>query len=539
MNKFESTPSLGYSYHLPTAGLALKIRNSLAQFSELFSEFNKYIAPAYHHDRCERSVQMRLYSMHKREFVMVFVAFFALFGLALFIGLAGPPITLKTAINGRNLLQNKQNHSVNANDIATGPFTMRTPLLNTYCQQLWLIAKMSTNNADDETFDHTFKINVNIEGLTEEHKPVQILHSRNSKNRTRHLRCRLQECDEFIVLHLGFLDYQHYIITLNFYELKSFHQRYEIKDLTFFFITYNPGFTQIEIWFRFIFLLATFIITCWFAHTLKRYAISDWSIEQKWMSLLLPMLLFYNNPIFPLMFLVNSWLPGMYDAMAQATFLAALLLFWLCVYHGLRQNERRFMVFYLPKLIVVGMLWFAAIILGTWERYNEMQDPTYSHIVDTNNYYRLKVFFFVSGGIYITYLLLLLLRAYTELRSMPFFDMRLKFLTLLMLVVLFISLIITALRFGFGVLEDNFVAQLSTHYNSSAQFMSFYGLLNFYVYAMAYVYAPGNKSLQDSGITKDNPAFSMINDSDEDVIYGSDEESRRPLTRPHQDDDSD
>ena len=32
---------------------------------------------------------MRLYSMHKREFVMVFVAFFACFGLAVFIGLTG------------------------------------------------------------------------------------------------------------------------------------------------------------------------------------------------------------------------------------------------------------------------------------------------------------------------------------------------------------------------------------------------------------------------------------------------------------------
>ena len=32
---------------------------------------------------------MRLYSMHKREFVMVIVAFFACFGLAVFIGLAG------------------------------------------------------------------------------------------------------------------------------------------------------------------------------------------------------------------------------------------------------------------------------------------------------------------------------------------------------------------------------------------------------------------------------------------------------------------
>lgn len=33
----------------------------------------------------------------------------------------------------------------------------------------------------------------------------------------------------------------------------------------------------------------------------------------------------------------------------------------------------------------------------------------------------------------------------------------------------------------------------------------------------------------EPSITKDNPAFSMINDSDEDVIYGSDDESRRPL----------
>lgn len=72
-------------------------------------------------------------------------------------------------------------------------------------------------------------------------------------------------------------------------------------------------------------------------------------------------------------------------------------------------------------------------------------------------------------------------------------DMRLRFLTLLMLVVLIISLIITVMRFGVGILEDNFVAQLSTNYNSSAQFMSFYGLLNFYLYTMAYVYSPGNR----------------------------------------------
>lgn len=47
-------PGLGYSYQLPSAGWNLRVRNVLSQFSDLFSEFNKYIAPAYHHDRCER-----------------------------------------------------------------------------------------------------------------------------------------------------------------------------------------------------------------------------------------------------------------------------------------------------------------------------------------------------------------------------------------------------------------------------------------------------------------------------------------------------
>lgn len=40
---------------------------------------------------------------------------------------------------------------------------------------------------------------------------------------------------------------------------------------------------------------------------------------------------------------------------------------------------------------------------------------------------------------------------------------------------------------------------------------------------------------------KENPAFSMVNDSDEDVVYGSDEDGRKPLTinLTSKDDDSD
>lgn len=76
----------------------------------------------------------------------------------------------------------------------------------------------------------------------------------------------------------------------------------------------------------------------------------------------------------------------MLDAVLQATFLCALLFFWLCIYHGLRQNEKKFIQFYLPKLIVVLPIWLCAIVLATWEKINELRDPTYNHFADTGNY---------------------------------------------------------------------------------------------------------------------------------------------------------
>ncbi|XP_076258872.1 transmembrane protein 181 [Rhynchophorus ferrugineus] len=530
--------NLGYAYHLPAGGLTVKIRNALSQFSDIFSEFDKYIAPAYHHDRCERSVQMRLYSMHKREFVMIFVLFFACLGLTVFIGLAGPPITSVKRIDAFSLLPDTNNSNDVKKAVATGPFIMKTPKMSTYNQQLWVIAKLTTENTDGEIIDKEFNIAVSLSGLSEEHKPVNLDSSYFHENRSRELHCEKQNCDEFTVMHLGYLAYTHYMVTIKFYNLESFHARYTIKQLLFYFKTYNPDFTEIEVWFRLIFLIAAFTIMCWFYNSLKKYPVHCWSFEQKWLALLLPLCASFNNPLFPAIFLISSWIPGLLDALLQANFLGGLFLFWLSIYHGLRQNERPFCTFYFPKLFIVSMMYFPIMVLSVWQKLIELNDPAYDHTTEAN-FYVVKAFFYIFGIIYLIYLGFLILKAYTELRSMPFFGLRLKFLTLLMLVVIIIGVTITISKFGVDVLEDNFVAQLGTHYDNSSEFMSFYGLLNFYVYTMAYVYSPNNKNIHDMSITKDNPAFSMINDSDEDVIYGSDEESRRPLNRGHNDDDSD
>lgn len=55
--RVDSAATLGYSYQSSSGwgpGWGTRVRNVLVQFSDYFSEFNRYIAPAYHHDRCDR-----------------------------------------------------------------------------------------------------------------------------------------------------------------------------------------------------------------------------------------------------------------------------------------------------------------------------------------------------------------------------------------------------------------------------------------------------------------------------------------------------
>ena len=101
------------------------------------------------------------------------------------------------------------------------------------------------------------------------------------------------------------------------------------------------------------------------------------------------------------------------------------------------------------------------------------------------------------------------------------------------------------------MLEDNFVARIYTSYDSEGQFLgnivytplymiyhlvfnfgnlnenlknlffslqivAFYTVLNCYVYVLAYVYSPTSTQLKSNRLMKDNPTFSMVNESDED-----------------------
>lgn len=100
------------------------------------------------------------------------------------------------------------------------------------------------------------------------------------------------------------------------------------------------------------------------------------------------------DPVFAMSFLIDSWFPGALDAIFQISFLSALLLFWLCVYHGLRQNDRRFITFYLPKVLLVGSIWLSMIVVAVWQEIEEVNDPTFSYKLDTDHFYVTDSYFY-------------------------------------------------------------------------------------------------------------------------------------------------
>ncbi|KTG33369.1 hypothetical protein cypCar_00033177 [Cyprinus carpio] len=275
---------------------------------------------------------MRLYTLSKRHFVLVFVVFFFCFGVSTLIGVSGPKIISENYYNGL---------SVSTNGSKTGPFDLRSQPLSNYNQQLWLtcIIQLDSNIADLSLRE--FGMNVELQGVMQDASVTRI--SNNIHNKNRSLHCAAA-CDEIIVLHLGYLNYTQYKISVSFRNLLQDR----IKNVTFVFKMYNATFSQVEIWFRFVFVVMTFIVTCVFAHSLRRFSMRDWGVEQKWMSVLLPLLLLYNGtaPDGP------RWSPPS----AGSTHLCS---------HP--QGERRFLSFYLPKLLIVGLLWLSAVTLGIWQ----------------------------------------------------------------------------------------------------------------------------------------------------------------------------
>ncbi|RXM34945.1 Transmembrane protein 181 [Acipenser ruthenus] len=231
-------------YEIP---LYTELKYFCKKVHEAYKELKEDLTP-YRDDRYYRLAPMRLYSLSKRHFVLVFVVFFICFGLTVFIGIAGPKIIDESTLNVSKLISN--------NTLKTGPFHLKSPPLSTYNQQLWLTCLIQLSQTDGIEFSKEVDMKVEIKGVMNDASVRNIYNSVH--NRSRLLHCGAT-CDEIIVVHLGYLNYTQYQININFTKLQT--MKYNINEIIFTWKVYNPSFSQVEIWFRFVFVVFTFMVT--------------------------------------------------------------------------------------------------------------------------------------------------------------------------------------------------------------------------------------------------------------------------------------
>ncbi|CAF1444022.1 unnamed protein product [Adineta steineri] len=92
---------------------------------------------------------MRLYALHKRQFVAVFVLFFICLFIAVLIGIIGPSV-----------IQSIDYKSENPAKQLSGPYEFKSEYLDKFHQRLWLTMKSSTNINDE--FRHLINVSIAV-----------------------------------------------------------------------------------------------------------------------------------------------------------------------------------------------------------------------------------------------------------------------------------------------------------------------------------------------------------------------------------------
>jgi len=244
-----------------------------------------------------------------------------------------------------------------------------------------------------------------------------------------------------------------------------------------------------------------------YAHRLRTFHWSEWTLEQKWAAVILFGLMAYNNPFYPLEVLVNHWFPIFLNRLLYGTFIVILFLFWLVMFDGARfqdPSQKTFLWFYLPKVILVGLFWFFAVTAFTWAQLQLLNDPSYGTPTDKPGFIAVSFFLLLLVVVYAFWLVVVVCRACGDRRTLPYIHVRVRFFGIFTLLVTIV--VVSGVIFG----------AVGSRYNNSAEFLSFLSLFNLYCYTLAFVYLPARGQVSQTQSHSDKIGMVRLEEDDSD-----------------------
>jgi hypothetical protein len=286
--------------------------------------------------------------------------------------------------------------------------------------------------------------------------------------------------------------------------------------------TINAGFTKFVLGVKYTFLIINLLVLLapgvgYCAH-LSQVPVKEWSSEQVWILVLLEALLLFNDPFYAAqIYSKESVAFTTLYVCFSATFLSLLLCFWHCTLSDLSRSgeaARRtsgaprtsvsellqtpdFWYNYGISIILCAIIWILSIATWLYFRYQTDGDVTYNGLDDDKLRSGEKALIFFLA-FYIVCLLYYLINAGKEI-----INMTLPFKFLFLFASLVILLTIAAFFVGFWY----------PFYTGTSVFLTFYSIMNLYVWTLAYAFSPVDLSEGDLLIDRDTVDFELSNDN--------------------------
>jgi hypothetical protein len=223
----------------------------------------------------------------------------------------------------------------------------------------------------------------------------------------------------------------------------------------------------------------------------------EYNVETKWLPLLHLGLLFFNDPLFGVTFVIHKWYVTFIAEVLQAAFWAIILLFWLTALDSMvaETKSRAFQVYHFPKLVFALIFWGLFSFSHGWVVWHHMSSPYYSEDEELETegvrddqgvgiYGLVEYSLLLVMCAYCVWMGILTIRAIGTWRAM---EHRLKLLCLFTLGMIFATL---SSFFGFWLLHQNETGEGT----APLKFVTFTTMFNLYVGLLTVLCTPSEGS---------------------------------------------
>ena len=380
-------------------------------------------------------------------------------------------------------------------------------------EEYWALAAFPFRNSSSEYVNEPLRVNLKLEGRNNTNSRWTLI-ANSTQQFTLFCPRASYECDGWWLMVLSYIKYEQLQATVTFLPSLT---RARITDVKFREQTANIDYNNLRLGFHLTFLTIVVVSLCVYLFIMRNKTWDQWTFEQKASMALMLALVGYNDPFFPLKFLVDSAVFPILGAILESAFQITVLLFWIFFLDRYRRPAGQpwspFALSEIPKYVLVLSYFVFTLTLYSWVRAREQTEPIPGENLPTG----VIVLFYLAAITFaaiVLYVVILVLITAGPIQGKARSYRRFMYVV--------IPTIIVMVCVTLGVFTNSF----GPYGRTLTEYMFFTGVWNLYVWIIAYGAWPYWGRFQDS-----NPGDLPLEEGEEEdrIQFNDQDPSVDPL----------